>query len=536
MSYGSNGSVIGPENTPTTSAASGVWSLGEMAEAQRDGAWPNPTDGYLLWMGNFDGDTTTNGDLYFRQMTPMAASDAKFYLNGAINNGSLPAPTSFTYQAVISDTDLTPISSSQKQLKTTSPATNTTTNSSQHNQDYVDSSDNFFGCFNQAYGASGSSPYNFNNVVFYQTNSSYNLVWRVVMGFNNQNAQTPSWYPFRSGDNMIGQCAAPTGQPAHYGKLVGLFRADVSSSSGWPNGFYSVTNTRAASYDPWSGIDPYKGLDDGSTCYSVWSGYAAGVQGPLISKWAGSGSSLSKLSDRFITNGGGGSLITQISAETSTGPVVAGYRSSGSPYPTWFVQFDTSLNISWQREWVHATASNHLWPVALRADASNNLYWFGYWQNTADTGNSQVRPTIFKVDSSGNKVWFASCTPTVGGTTEAYTPNDMILSSDGGIILVGYGNHGGYKQNIFIKLADTDSPAGEVGTITTGAGSGSTWTFTWADTTSLFAESTPSHSAASWSYWSSTTSTSGWTWTDQSTTGTPTFTAWTSDDVSTGGF
>tara|TARA_R110002020_G_scaffold199549_1_gene401019 strand:+ start:2341 stop:3021 length:681 start_codon:yes stop_codon:yes gene_type:complete len=42
MSYGSNGGVIGPENTPTTDAASGVWSLGELAEAERDSLWPAP--------------------------------------------------------------------------------------------------------------------------------------------------------------------------------------------------------------------------------------------------------------------------------------------------------------------------------------------------------------------------------------------------------------------------------------------------------------------------------------------------------------
>ena len=34
MSYGENGSVVGPQNLPTSSAASGVWSLGEVAEAQ----------------------------------------------------------------------------------------------------------------------------------------------------------------------------------------------------------------------------------------------------------------------------------------------------------------------------------------------------------------------------------------------------------------------------------------------------------------------------------------------------------------------
>ena len=535
MTYGENGSVIGPQNLPTTSAAPGVWSMGEVAEAQRDGIWPNPTDGFMLWMGNFDGDTTTQGDLYFRQLTPMDSSDAKFYMNGQINNGYLPAPTSFTYQAVINDTDLTPISSSQKQLKTTSPAANTSTNSSQYNQDYVDSSDNFFGCFNQG---SVASAYSFANSVFYQTDSSYNLVWRVAMTKNNQNTGQTSWYPYRSGNYMLAQCSAPTGQPAHYGKLIALFRANVSSSSSWPQDFYYVTNTRAASYDPWSGLDAYRGLDDGNDAYSygMWSGYAAGVQGPLISKWAGPGSALSYSWNRFITASGGGTPISQISAYTSTGPVTCGYRSSGNPYPTFMVQLDTSGNISWQREWVHATSGNYMWPVSLLADSSDNLYWFGYYTDSTDTGGSQNRPTIMKVDSSGNKVWIASATVTVSGSTVAYQPADMIFSSDGGLIFVGYGNDGGYKQNIFVKLGDTDSPAGESGSITTGAGSGSTFDWTWVDTTSDFAESTPTHTSGAWSYWSSSTSMTGWAWIDQGTTGTPTYTAWTSDDVSTGAF
>ena len=45
MSYGENGSVVGPQNLPTDSVASGVWSLGEVAEAQRDAIWPNPKAG-----------------------------------------------------------------------------------------------------------------------------------------------------------------------------------------------------------------------------------------------------------------------------------------------------------------------------------------------------------------------------------------------------------------------------------------------------------------------------------------------------------
>ena len=50
MTYGENGSVIGPQNLPTTSAAPGVWSLGEIAEANRDGIWPAPFGG---WIGQF---------------------------------------------------------------------------------------------------------------------------------------------------------------------------------------------------------------------------------------------------------------------------------------------------------------------------------------------------------------------------------------------------------------------------------------------------------------------------------------------------
>ncbi len=42
MSYGTNGSVIGPDNVPTSSSAPGVWSLGEIAESLRDSAWPAP--------------------------------------------------------------------------------------------------------------------------------------------------------------------------------------------------------------------------------------------------------------------------------------------------------------------------------------------------------------------------------------------------------------------------------------------------------------------------------------------------------------
>ena len=59
MTYGENGSVIGPQNLPTASAAPGVWSLGEIAESVRDGIWPAPDA--ITMMGFFRPDTSVFG-------------------------------------------------------------------------------------------------------------------------------------------------------------------------------------------------------------------------------------------------------------------------------------------------------------------------------------------------------------------------------------------------------------------------------------------------------------------------------------------
>ena len=61
MSYGTNGGVIGPDNVPTTSVASGVWSLGEIAEAVRDDIWPAPIYSQYEYIAGhtFDGSTSS---------------------------------------------------------------------------------------------------------------------------------------------------------------------------------------------------------------------------------------------------------------------------------------------------------------------------------------------------------------------------------------------------------------------------------------------------------------------------------------------
>ena len=110
---------------------------------------------------------------------------------------------------------------------------------------------------------------------------------------------------------------------------------------------------------------------------------------------------------------------------------------------------------------------------------------------------------------------------------------DMILSSDGGIIVSGYGTSSGIKQNFFMKLADTENPDGKSGTVDNTVDE---WTFTWSDQTSVFTESTPTHTTGAWAYYASSTSTTGMNYDNQSTTGTPTYTALTSTDTTAGAF
>jgi len=73
MTYGENGSVIGPQNLPTTSAAPGVWSLGEIAESVRDGIWPAPFRG---WFATWNpGIYTDTGDASSNPQIALDSSD-----------------------------------------------------------------------------------------------------------------------------------------------------------------------------------------------------------------------------------------------------------------------------------------------------------------------------------------------------------------------------------------------------------------------------------------------------------------------------
>jgi len=91
MSYGTNGSIIGPDNVPTLIAAPGVWSLGEIAEAERDGVWPAPFGG---WFASWDpGVSSDVGDATQSGQITLDTSD-NIYISAVCNDSSAGAYTS----------------------------------------------------------------------------------------------------------------------------------------------------------------------------------------------------------------------------------------------------------------------------------------------------------------------------------------------------------------------------------------------------------------------------------------------------------
>lgn len=540
MTYGSNGSVVGPDNVPTASVASGVWSMGEVAEARRDGIWPMPTDGYIMSLVKPDGDTSNNPYWYLYMVAPFPTADAQMYLQGYISNSAVPAPTNWVTQLTIDDTDLTVVSGSEKRLQTTSPAAHSQTPSSVVGRVYVDSNSDMYGALKQG-DISGS--YSFQNAVFYKTDSNNTLTWRAVAYHSNVNIGNSCWYQVDNGTYGLCQFDYPSNQPGHNGSRTAIARmniTDSASSGSWPQDYYYTGNSREASYDPWSTVTGYQpAVNNSGDAYGCYSGYSGGVQSGLIVKWYGPGSSTSPAWNRFGSASGGGTLLLQASVPKSYDDSVTfgGYRSSGNPYPLWVTQLSSSGSVVWQTEWAHGTANNYLWgPYGMEQDSSGNTYILGYWADTTDTGNSQNRPTIIKVNSSGVTQWIASCTPTISGVTAYTVPMNIALTSDGGLMMSIYANAPSgttIPQNIFFKFNDLDSPAGKVGNINTTI---SDWSFTWADTTSLFTASTPSHTWATWSYISQSTSFSGVNFGWQTTQGTPTFTSMTSTQVTGGAF
>jgi hypothetical protein len=513
MSYGSNGSVIGPENAPSKASSSGVWSLGEVAEASRDGVWPGPPVGWFLNVKNYDG-ATSNTPLNLKRIMALSSSADKIYQFGTVAFGG--SPLQHVQELLV--TESTGAVAANIDLDSTYEM-NVAANAGKGG--WVDSSDNIYGYFDSNTFTSGVHV----GSAFYKRNSSGTLQW--VAGVYKTGAAFhiygPDWYPANVGGYKF-VSANPNTDTAgpHYGKrllVAALSDSTWPLTSATPTAQQAMYSSRETSHQ-FVGIDAYGGGTDGTYIYTHCSDYNdIDGQGPVVAKWSDSLSS--QWMRKFAVGTGSGTLITQAGFTNSSGvTTMMGYQSTGSPYPLFLLQVNSSGALASQRQWVHGTASNHFWPYQSVVDSSGNFYIVGWWQDETDTGNWKGRPTIFKIDSSLNKVWIASCTATYSGTTDIAIPYSTTLTSDGGIAIgFAFERSGTQYEMGIMKMDDLENPDGR--TVTVG-----NWTFTWADTTSIFTESTPTHTVAATSY-INTTSSPGYTWTTKS----PTSGTWTSTDA-----
>jgi len=179
MTYGENGSVIGPQNLPTSSAAPGVWSLGEIAEAERDGIWPAPASGYVMVVGLPD---TAGTDFYpYNIQLLNNGTTARLggrwnpgggnpngricYMNLDLSGGAAAAPTTATVQTAWSFS--------------ISSATQEGIYAEQPGGLWVDSSDNSYETGN-VYPATSASSYDYYNLGVNKYDSSGTQQWQTV--------------------------------------------------------------------------------------------------------------------------------------------------------------------------------------------------------------------------------------------------------------------------------------------------------------------------------------------------------------------
>ena len=90
IAAGKTWSRIGPEVAPTSSSASGVWTLQEYSENQGANTWPNPVESAFEWLAGFTGNGST--DLYTFSNIPQTYGALKLVVSMATNSGNPVQP------------------------------------------------------------------------------------------------------------------------------------------------------------------------------------------------------------------------------------------------------------------------------------------------------------------------------------------------------------------------------------------------------------------------------------------------------------
>jgi len=297
MTYGENGSVIGPQNLPTSSAAPGVWSLGEIAEAVRDSAWPAPFNG---WIGQLTSGVTGSTTISTAMVGLNSNDDVWVGYRQSTSGISVTALSKITNSGALSSThklemagSLGAVTSSMGRMTVPSGGTDV----------YV-----------SGYGDGGGSGVG---------------SWRIKLN----DSMVEQWFGWNSSDSLAyRQSTDATYENSQMGIYVSKdgtrgFHAPYGLVSGWGSYNYFCDPFDPADGEEWAG--GYSALMN----YSSSVGMGSYFRGCQIN-----GSNMAGIDRQYnATTGGYNSLIFKTDNQASTGtssPFAAyGLRTQGSGYP-----------------------------------------------------------------------------------------------------------------------------------------------------------------------------------------------------------
>tara|TARA_R110002050_G_scaffold3756_1_gene19558 strand:+ start:2312 stop:3901 length:1590 start_codon:yes stop_codon:yes gene_type:complete len=469
MSYGENGSVIGPINTPTSSVASGVWSLGEVAEAQRDGIWPNPTQGWVAWWDAVNTsqsinskvslDVDSNGNVAFQYISapdsnqsPSGRYTTVNYIDGSAEtqtwarNQGVNSSTVSLQKYFGSDTSSVIFDSSDEVVIAASSVSLT-------NHDgwkSVTSIGEARGFVLMNWNKTNGNQLNYSKIILREVDQAY------TTGAICKGAQTSSTIFSSMFDNDSG--------------TIAIYQSAKS------NGAHVSTQTWNS---PSGGTGMING-GGGNNGYAVGAGYA----------WTTHGGASQTYHALYVTNVPGSTANGDnynLYITTQPGLPTMGYSATMNSAGTAMycvlenetntpcasiVKLNTSTNaITWQQTYKGTAVSNYAYPRAVCADSNENTYTIGHVQANVN-GLSGYHTFIIKHNSAGVRQWTRMLDFVVSGSARANYGKDISVDAAGEFIYVGVWllTNVGPQVPVALKLATDGTGTGSTatsGTITT---------------------------------------------------------------------